>query len=106
MKDQTNLIISIVAIVFMIGWSLAFFLGQRKEVVLPAPTVVNVAPAQVAEGAVVFADKLPNAGSGSAAGGGAGGGGSETASLPGGGSTGPRQVGPGSGSRAMGASGR
>lgn len=59
----------------MIGFALAFALGQRKPVVIAPPTAVNIAPVTVAEGAVVMANGLPNAGSGNAATGGAGGGG-------------------------------
>lgn len=75
LKDQTNLIVIIVAIVFMIGWTLGFALSQRKTVVLQDPAVVPVAPVSPQEGAVVFANALPNAGKGAATGGaGAGGG--------------------------------
>ncbi len=98
MKDQTNLIIVIVAVVFMIGFTLAFALGARKPVVLTPPQPVPVNDVQPAEGAVVFANSLPNAGSGgsSAFGGGAGAaGGGRTAAgggaRPGGGG-GPRQI--------------
>jgi hypothetical protein len=71
LKDQTNLIVVIVAIVFMIGFSLAFALTQRKPVALTAPAAVPLTEVQPAEGAVVYANALPNAGS--AAAGGAGG---------------------------------
>lgn len=90
MKDQTNLIIVIVAVVFMIGFTLAFALGARKPVVLPAPQPVPVNDVQPAEGAVVFANSLPNAGSGG------------SSAFGGGGST--RTPGAG-GSRAAGAGG-
>lgn len=58
----------------MIGFALAFALGQRKPVVLAPPVTVNTAPVTVAEGAVVMSNGLPNAGSGNT-GGAAGGGG-------------------------------
>lgn len=76
----------------MIGFALAFALGQRKPVTLTPPVVVNTAPVAVAEGSVVMANSLPNASSGGAAGGAA-------AGAPGTGG----QRGPGSGGRAMGA---
>jgi len=84
-----------VAIVFMIGFALAFALGQRKPVTIAPPVAVNIAPVTVAEGAVVMANGLPNAGSGNTggAGGGAGiggrGGSSVGAAVSGGGRRGP-----------------
>ncbi len=69
MKDQTNLIVVIVAIVFMIGFSLAFALTQRKPLTLADPPVVPTADVKTAEGAVVYANALPNAGSGTGTGG-------------------------------------
>lgn len=85
MKDQTNLIVVIVAIVFMIGFSLAFALTQRKPVALTAPAAVPLTEVQPAEGAVVYANALPNAGSAAA---GSGGGGA-AAGGPAGGRRGP-----------------
>lgn len=72
MKDQTNLIVVIVAIVFMIGFTLAFALTQRKPLVLTDPPAVPTADVKTAEGAVVYANALPGASAGGA--GGAGGG--------------------------------
>lgn len=57
----------------MIGFSLAFALTPRQPVTLPAPTAVPLAEVQPEAGAVVYANALPNAGSGAA--GAAGGGG-------------------------------
>lgn len=102
MKDQTNLIVIIVAIVFMIGFTLAFALGQRKTVVIKDPTPVPTAPVAPAEGAVVYANALPNAGKGPATGGAGGGSG-----VPGaGGSQGTGGIGaPGRGPITAGVSG-
>jgi hypothetical protein len=59
----------------MIGFSLAFALTQRKPVALTAPAAVPLTEVQPAEGAVVYANALPNAGSAAAGGGGAAAGG-------------------------------
>lgn len=74
MKDQTNLIVSIVAVVFAIGFVLAFYFTARKPMVAPAVTPVPLTTVKPADGAVVMANALPNAGSGPAGGGGGGGG--------------------------------
>ena len=74
MKDQTNLIVSIVAIVFAIGFVLAFYFTARKPMVAPPVTPVPLTKVVPAEGAVVMANSLPGAGSGGAGGGGGAGG--------------------------------
>ncbi|MFM9872139.1 MAG: hypothetical protein ACKVQS_01585 [Fimbriimonadaceae bacterium] len=68
LKDQTNLIVVIVAIVFMIGFSLAFALTQRKPLTIPDPPVVPVAAVKTQEGAVIYANALPGASAGGAGG--------------------------------------
>lgn len=70
----------------MIGFSLAFALTQRKPLTIADPPAVPVAPVKTAEGAVIYANALPGAGSGAAAGGGAAGGTRNNSVAPGGGS--------------------
>ncbi len=72
MKNQTDLIVIIVASVFTVGAFIGTMLMKRDVVVLPAPAEVVVTPAPLPAGDVVFADALPGGGSNAAGGGGAG----------------------------------
>lgn len=75
MKNQNDLIISIVAAVVALACAATFFFGAPKPTELPSPAAVPTAPVAVAEGSVVYADSLPggsnNGQPGAAAGGGA-----------------------------------
>ncbi|MCC7230776.1 MAG: hypothetical protein IT203_10315 [Fimbriimonadaceae bacterium] len=75
MKNQNDLIISIVAIVLALIIAGVCFGTKREPIAPPAPETVNLAPATLPQGDVVMASSLPGAGStGSGSqGGGAGG---------------------------------
>jgi hypothetical protein len=80
-KNQTDLIVTIVAVLCMLI-GVGVFFGTRKEAVQPSPPEQLVtAPLQLPAANVVMANSLPNAGSGSQPGGGglAGGGGPSAA---------------------------
>lgn len=86
MKNQNDLIISIVAAVVALGCAAAFFFGAPKPIELPAPAAVPTAPVAVAEGSVVYADSLPGGSSNGqpgAAGGAAAGGAAAAGAGPG-----------------------
>src|SRR5687768_10036583 len=78
--NQNDLIISIVAIVLGIGFSVAFLFMKREVVAPQAPVPVNLTPAALPAPGVAYANSLPGA---SAAGGGMGGGMSGGASMGG-----------------------
>lgn len=83
MKNPLNLIVSIVAVVLMIGLSLTFYFNKRQPATLTAPNKINLADVAPPEGSVVFADKLGGnnaGGTGAVGGGGKGFGGSAVAS--------------------------
>lgn len=86
MKNQNDLIISIVAVVLALIFG-GVFMATAREPVKPAPPeAVIVTDAKMPEGAVKFADSLPGAAaSGQAAGGAVGGGGGGGGKLGGGG---------------------
>lgn len=73
MKNQNDLIISIVAIVLALIIAGVCFGTKREPVVIAAPEKVNLAPPVLPQGDVVMANALPGGGSG--AGGGFAGGG-------------------------------
>jgi hypothetical protein len=78
MKNPLNLIVSIVAVVLMIGLSLTFYFNKRTTATLTPPNKINFADVAPPEGSVVFADKLGGGnagGTGGPAAGGFGGGG-------------------------------
>ena len=83
MKNQNDLIISIVAIVLALIIAGVCFGTKREPAVIPAPEKVNLAPPQLPQGDVVMANSLPGA-SGSQ-GSGSGGFGAPTAGMVGGG---------------------
>ena len=70
--NQNDLIISIVAIVLGIGFSVAFLFMKREVVAPQAPVPVNLTPAALPAPGVAYANSLPGA---SGAGGGMAGGG-------------------------------
>lgn len=70
MKNQNDLIFSIVAAVIAIGCAIGFVATAPKPIELPAPSPVPTAPVTVAEGAVVYADSLPGGSSNNLGGGG------------------------------------
>lgn len=72
MKDQTNLIVSIVAIVFAIGFALVFMFTARQPMSEQKVTAVPVSEVKPAEGAVVYANSLPGGSSNASAGGASG----------------------------------
>lgn len=73
MKNQNDLIISIVAIVVAAGAAIAFSMTARPIPAQPKVTAVPVADAQMKPGAVVVGNGLPGSGNtGSAPGGSAG----------------------------------
>lgn len=76
MKNPLNLIVSIVAVVLMIGLSLTFYFNKRQTASLTSPNKINLTDVAPPAGAVVMADKLGggNAGGTAPAGGGRGGG--------------------------------
>lgn len=69
MKNQNDLIISIVAIVLALIIAGVCFGTKRDPVAPPAPEKVNLTPAKLPEGDVVWANALPG-GSGGGGGGG------------------------------------
>ena len=75
MKNQTDMIVAIVAFVLTAGSLLGMWLMKRETVVLAAPTEVTVTPAVLPAGDVTVGNSLPGGG-GTAAGGGFGGRGS------------------------------
>ena len=81
MKDQTNLIFSIVAVVVALGCALAFYFTMRPAMTEPAVTTVPTADVALPEGSVSYANALPNAGQG---GGGSAGGPGGPSGFPGG----------------------
>jgi hypothetical protein len=87
MKNQNDLIVSIVAIVVALGVSLGFFFNKRVPVKPPEPAPVPTAEAKGAEGSVTFANSLPGgdreAGSGGGPGGAPGGRGGGRVALAG-----------------------
>jgi hypothetical protein len=95
MKNQNDLIISIVAGVLAIGISIALFLTKREPFVPAAAPTVNTAAVSLPAGDVKFSASLPGGGGGAAGGGnpfGGGGGGNPFGSRgggPGGPSFGP-----------------
>jgi len=64
LKDQTNLIFSIVAVVVALGCALAFYFTMRPAMTEPAVTTVPTADVALPEGSVSYANALPNAGQG------------------------------------------
>lgn len=86
MKNQNDLIISIVAIVLALIIAGVCFGTKRDPAVIPAPEKVNLAPPSLPQGDVVMANALPGAGGGTGTGfGGAAGGGGMAAASQGGG---------------------
>jgi hypothetical protein len=70
MKNQNDLIISIVAIVLALIIAGVCFGTKREPVAPPAPEKVNLTPAQLPQGDLVWANALPGgSGGGGAAGG-------------------------------------
>lgn len=66
MKNQNDMIISVVAIVLgLIGFCIGFF-TKRQVVSPPAPTQVVVTPPQLQGAEVKLSNSLPSAGSGQA----------------------------------------
>jgi hypothetical protein len=76
MKNQTDMIVAIVAFVLTAGFLLGMWLMKRDTVVLAAPTEVTTTPAAMPAGDVTFANSLPAEGGGTSRGmgGGMGGG--------------------------------
>ena len=79
MKNQNDLIVTIVALVVGLGVGLGFFLGRRTVTKPADPQPVSVAPAKPQAGAVVFGTSLPG---GTGGGTGGAGGGSRGPSAP------------------------
>ena len=95
MKNQNDLIISIVAGVLAIGISIALFLTKREPFVPAAAPQVNTAAVSLPAGDVKFSASLPGGGGGAAGGGNPfGGGGGNPFGARGGGPGGP-SFGPG-----------
>lgn len=69
MKNQNDMIISIVAIVLALIIAGVCFGTKREPIAPAAPEVVNLAPPALPQGDVVMADALPGAGSAPSAGG-------------------------------------
>jgi hypothetical protein len=63
MKNQLDLIVSIVAAVLAIGVCLTFFFTQRKPQTLPEPEKIALSPVALPTGSVVMANSLPGGGS-------------------------------------------
>lgn len=63
MKNQNDLIISIVAIVLALIIAGVCFGTKREPIAPAAPETVNLAPATLPQGDVVMASSLPGAGS-------------------------------------------
>lgn len=103
MKNQNDLIISIVCGVLALGAAITFYFTKEVPVAPASPQVVPTGRAQLQPGAVVFADSLPGGGGQSGGGGGGGfGGGSAppTSRSSGGGTAPPTSRGGGGGSAA------
>lgn len=69
MKDQTSLIVIVVAGIFTVGAGIGLFLTKREPVSLTAPTAVNLTAPSLPAGDVAYSNGIS---SGSGAGGGAG----------------------------------
>jgi hypothetical protein len=80
MKNQNDLIVSLVAAVIGIGAFCGLFFTKREPVTPPPPTVVPIDEAKPQEGAVTYAASLPS-GSGNAGFGAPGGGGGRPAAA-------------------------
>lgn len=102
MKNQNDLIISIVCGVLALGAAITFYFTKEVPVAPASPQVVPTGRAQLQPGAVVFADSLPGGGGQSGGGGGGFGGGSAppTSRSSGGGTAPPTSRGGGGGSAA------
>jgi len=87
LKNQNDLIISIVCGVLAIGAAITFYFTKREPVAPAPPESVPTARAQLQPGAVVYADSLPGGSSSGPGGGGAAGfgGGAPPTSRSGGG---------------------
>lgn len=86
MKNQNDLIISIVAIVLALIIAGVCFGTKREPLTIAAPEKVNLAPPVLPQGDVVMANALPGGGAAAGGGGGFGGGvgrGSATMGGPG-----------------------
>ncbi len=84
MKNQNDLIISIVAIVLALIIAGVCFGTKREPVAPPAPEKVNLTPPALPAGDVVMSNSLPGASSGAGGGGGFGGRGGAGGGLMGG----------------------
>lgn len=117
MKNQNDLIISIVAVVLALIISSVLFFTKREPVQPAAPTAVVLTPPALPEGSVTMANALPGAGAGGAGGrmggpggppmgmGGPGGGGFRPAGFSGAGGGAPAGGPPSGGFRPAGFSG-
>ena len=65
MKNQTDLIVAIVAFVLTAGSLLGMWMMKRETVVLAAPTEVTTTPAVLPAGDVSVGNSLPGGGGGS-----------------------------------------
>lgn len=70
MKNQTDIIVSIAAILVAVISIIVFAVQAPKPATLTPPTVVDVTEVQTPPGAVVYANSLPGASGGGAAAGG------------------------------------
>lgn len=61
MKNQNDIIISIVAGVLAIIFGIVFYVTKRDPVAPPAPPSVILTPVQIPAGEVVYSNGLPNA---------------------------------------------
>ncbi len=95
MKNQTDLIVIIVAGVFTLGAGLGMWLMKRDPVALTAPTPVTTTAAPLPAGDVTFANSLPGGGGSSGLAGARGGGGGPMGGMMGMG--GPMSAGAGGG---------
>jgi hypothetical protein len=73
MKNQNDLIVSIVAGVFAVGFAIAFYLTKREPIVVPAVTKVNNAKLALPAADIAYTNSLAGAGGAGGAGGGFGG---------------------------------
>ena len=73
MKNQTDMIVVIVASVLTLGAGIVLFVTKRDPVVLQAPTTVDTSAPQYPAGAVAFGNSLPGGGGSTSGGRGAGG---------------------------------
>jgi len=73
MKNQNDLIVSIVAGVFAVGFAIAFYLTKREPFVPPAVTKVNNAKLALPAADISYSNSLAGAGGAGGAGGGIGG---------------------------------